>query len=190
MRTQRSSFIRGTVGLVTVLLAAVVCVGVTSAGVPGRWEIVAKGGNVPGSMASELGLARTPDGLLHVAWKEQTGPLTASIRVRTFHASGSPRTDVRKIVEGWVGLSDPELVVDRGGGLRVYFGGLRTTQSGDPMAGLLTATDPPFGASWSTPEVIHNRNFVGARNSSVTVARDGSRTGLVRRRRELPPPRS
>jgi hypothetical protein len=130
-------------------------------------------------MASELGLARTADGRLHVAWKELTrrdgnGTQYAAIAQTSVSAAGRSG-EATTFLDGWVGLSDPELVVESGGGVRVYFGGLRSTQPGDPLAGLLTATRPASDAvPWSAPEVIHNRNGVGARNLSVTVARDGT----------------
>ena len=59
--------------------AALVCVGVTSAGVPGRWDALAQGPNYPGNSANELGLARTADGVLHVAFKQRLGPLSEAI---------------------------------------------------------------------------------------------------------------
>jgi hypothetical protein len=156
------------------VLAALVCAGVTTAGVPGRWDAVTQGANVPGDSANELGVARTRDGVLHVAWKERTGALTEAIRHRTVSAAGRVGP-VSTIVAGWVGLSDPELVTEPGGGLRVYFGGQRSTDPGDPFAGLLTATAPASGASWSAPLVIHARNVAGsARNPSATVGRDGT----------------
>ena len=109
-----------------------------------------------------------------MAWKERTGPLTEAIRHRSVSAAGR-LGPVSTIVSGWVSLSDPELVVESGNRLRVYFGGQRTTQSSDPLAGLLTAISLSSGASWGPPEVIHRRNQVGAaRNVSVTVARDGT----------------
>ena len=161
-------------GVAAALVAALVSVGVTSAGTPGRWDTVVKGANVPGGSASELGLARTGDGALHVAWKERTGPLTEAIRHRSVSAAGR-LGPTSTIVAGWVGLSDPELVVERGGGLRVYFGGQRTTLSDEPLSGLLTATAPPSGSSWSAPAVVHRRNQAGAaRNWSATVGRDGT----------------
>jgi hypothetical protein len=161
-------------GVVAALVAALVCVGVTSAGTPGRWDTVVKGANVPGGSASELALARTSDGVLHVAWKEQTGPLAEAIRHRSVSVAGR-LGPTSTIASGWIGLSDPELVVERAGGLRVYFGGQRTTQSDEPLAGLLTATAPASGASWSAPAVVHRRNQAGAaRNWSATVGRDGT----------------
>jgi len=160
-------------GAAVVVAVALACVGATTAGVPGRWDVVVQGADVPGSSASELGLARTPDGVLHVAWKERTGPLAEAIRHRPVSASGRVGP-VSTIVSGWVGLSDPELVVAEGR-LRVYFGGQRSTDPGDPLAGLLWTSAPVSGAPWAPPAVIHARNTVGAaRNPSATVARDGT----------------
>lgn len=164
---------RRTCSAAAVVVVALACVGATTAGVPARWDVVVQGADVPGSSASELGLTRTPDGVLHVSWKERTGPLAEAIRHRAVSASGR-LGPASTIVSGWVGLSDPELVVDAGR-LRVYFGGQRTAESAEPLSGLLTATAPASGASWSAPQVIHARNTVGAaRNPSATVARDGS----------------
>jgi hypothetical protein len=160
-------------GVAAVIVAALACVGATTAGVPGRWDVVVQGADVPGSSASELGLARTRDRVLHVAWKERTGPLTEAIRHRSVF--GGRVGPVSTIVAGWVGLSDPELVTESNGGLRVYFGGQRSTQPDEPLAGLLTATAPASGASWSAPQVIHARSVAGsARNPSATVAPNGT----------------
>ena len=156
-------------------LAAVVAAGTalaTTAGAPGRWTVIARGA-VPADSASELGLARTPDGTLHVAWKERTSPSKEAIR----HSTVSPAGGVgatSTIVAGWTGLSDPDLVVGSGG-LRVFFGGQHSTSSSDPDAGLLTASGLEGGGSWTSPAIVHRRNQVGAaRNPSTTVAADGT----------------
>jgi len=160
---------------VAATLAAVVLGGsalATTAGAPGRWTVVARGTGVPGGSASDLGLARTSDGALHVAWKERTSPTTDAIRHGIVSAAGGVGA-TSTIVAGWTGLSDPELVVDRSG-LRVFFGGRHSTSSSDPLAGLLTASGPGGGGSWTSPTVVHQRNQVGARNPSATVAADGT----------------
>jgi hypothetical protein len=164
--------------LALLLLTSLATIGVagsalaTTAGTPGRWTVVTRGPDGPAGSASDLGLARTPDGALHVAWKERTGPSTEAIR----HLAVSPAGAVgatSTIVAGWTGLSDPELVVDRSG-LRVFFGGQHSTSSSDPLAGLLTAPASAAGASWGPLAVVHQRNQVGARNLSATVAPDGT----------------
>jgi hypothetical protein len=155
------------------VVAALACVGATAAGVPGRWDVVVQGADVPGGSASELGLARSAGGVLHVAWKERTGPVTDALRYRAISPAGR-LGPVRTIASGWASLSDPELVLD-GGRLRVYFGGQRSTDSSDSLAGLLWSSAPLSGAEWTSPAVIHARNVVGgARNPSATVARDGT----------------
>jgi len=175
---QRLAHLRAST-VVVICLVALVCAGAASAGPPGDWDVVVQGANVPGGMASELGLARTPDGRLHVAWKEQaptrsTGPQLVHIAHAWVSAAGRLSGN-RRFIGDWVGMGDPELVVESGGGLRVYFSGRRTTQSGEPLAGLLTATAPASNVfSWSAPEVIHNRNGAGVRVHSATVGRDGT----------------
>ena len=111
MRTRQSAFFPRTVGLVVVLLAALACVGVTSAGVPGRWDALAEGANYPGNSANELGLARTADGVLHVALKQRIRPALRGHRPLTVSAAGRVGS-ASTIVSGWVNLSDPELVAD------------------------------------------------------------------------------
>lgn len=144
----------------------------TTAGSPGRWTVLARGAGVPAGSASELGLARTPDGTLHVAWKERTGPSTEAIRHSTVSPAGGVGATT-SIVAGWTGLSDPDLVVDSRG-LRVFFGGQHSTSSSDPLAGLLTASGLGGGGQWTGLTIVHQRNQVGARNPSVTVAADGT----------------
>ncbi|MDF2750498.1 MAG: hypothetical protein K0T00_1674 [Gaiellaceae bacterium] len=156
-----------------VIVAALACVGATTAGVPGRWDVVVQGAEVPGNSASELGLARAAGGVLHVAWKERTGPLTEAIRHRTVSPAGRVGP-VSTIASGWASLSDPELVV-AAGRVRAYFGGQRTTDPTDPLTGLLWASAPVSGGPWTPPAVIHARNNTGgARNPSVAVGRDGT----------------
>jgi hypothetical protein len=146
----------------------------TTAGAPGRWTVVARGGGVPGDSASELGLARTPNGVLHVAWKERTGPLTEALRHRAVSPAGALGGTVT-IVDGWRGLGDPELVAERDGTVRAFFGGQRSVSASDPLSGLLTSTAPASGAPWSAPSVVHQRNQSGpARNPSATVTADGT----------------
>ena len=65
---------------------------------------------MPGSMASELGLARTADGRLHVAWKELTkrdgaGTQYAQIAHTWVTAAGRPFGGTTFSKDDWVGLS-------------------------------------------------------------------------------------
>jgi hypothetical protein len=146
--------------------------GGAAAGGPGRWEVVAQGAGVPSGSAQDLGLARGGDGVLHVAWTHQTAPLAANVDHRPISASG--RLGSRSnVISGFVVLQAPALVVEGDGGLRVFVGGQRSTETEDPVMGLLTATAPATGAPWSEAVSILNRNGVHGRTVAATTAPDG-----------------
>jgi hypothetical protein len=94
-----------------------------------------------------VGLVRTADGTLHVAWHVQSGADTFDLR----HTSISPSGRVgltSTIVAGWASLEDPALVGAPGGAIRVLFGGIHTTDPADPNRDLNTALSTNGGASW------------------------------------------
>ena len=53
----------------SILLLALCLAGPAAAGRPGRWDVVAAGPQAP-TVSQELGIARTADGVLHVAWRQ------------------------------------------------------------------------------------------------------------------------
>ena len=81
MRLEARAAVAATVGALVLASAA-------AGGAPGKWSTLASGPGIGGA-AQELGLARTPDGILHVAWKESTGASRAAIRTRAITATGS-----------------------------------------------------------------------------------------------------
>src|SRR5436305_12121319 len=112
--------------LVPLVLAAAV-LGVPSAalaGAPGSWTPVtpATGVNI-----DQVTLLRTPDGVLHVAWlaknaADATREDLATAPVSPAGAVGAPVA----IETGWASLSNPALAAAPGGGLRIFFGGIRS----------------------------------------------------------------
>ena len=161
----------------------------TTAGAPGTWTVIARGSGVPSDSASDLGLARTPDGALHVAWKERTGALTQAIRQRAISPAGGVGA-ATTIVAGWTSLSDPELVAGGSGALQVFFGGQHSTSTSDPLAGLVDGNLPTGGATWSGSR----RRAPAQPSCRAHAVRDrGGWDGipdLVRRKRDLRPPRA
>jgi hypothetical protein len=137
-----------------VLTVAIVALGLpsaASAGAPGRWETVSGIGTGEPDTSSDPGVFRTADGVLHVGWVRETGPLSADLLHRTISLAGAlgPTTT---IVSGWVGLADPAFLSE-GSGLRIFFGGQNTTNP-DALIGVLTSTGPLGGASWTVPELV------------------------------------
>ena len=146
-------------------LAALVTAAAAAAGPPGRWDAVVEGAGAP-TPASELGLARTGDGTLYVAWRHDVSALAADVRVRAISAAGQPGATAT-VVSGWGLAADPTLVAGPGG-LRVFFA------AGSPIEGLLSATAPVAGSPWSAPALVVNAEISRARTAGVTLAPDGT----------------
>ncbi len=53
------------------------------------------------------------------------------------------------VTSNWAGVSQPALILMPDGSLRTFFGGIRTTQSGEPNQNLNTATAPQSGSPWN-----------------------------------------
>jgi len=100
-----------------------------------------------GGSTSQVGLARTADGVLHVAWHRPTGPNSEDL-LHTVVSRAGRIGATNPIQSGWTGFSNPSLVVDPGG-LRAFWGGFRTTDSSDPQREISTALSPDGGASWA-----------------------------------------
>ena len=100
-----------------------------------------------GASSDQVGLARSADGVLHVAWHRPTGPNTEDL----LHTPISPAGAVgaaTPVQSGWTGFTNPALLVDHGG-LRAFWGGFRTTDSSDPQNETSTALSTDGGASWA-----------------------------------------
>ncbi|MGH3028785.1 MAG: hypothetical protein ACRDMW_09530, partial [Gaiellaceae bacterium] len=122
------------------LLSLLFVVPGTQAGGPGKWTMVT---DKTGRNTMQVGLVRTRDGVLHVAWPASGAkPTLWHVGIKP---NGSPVGAKNAIVTGFNSLSNPDLVLAADGSLRVFFGGLGTT----PNNALNTATAPATGAAWS-----------------------------------------
>ena len=146
--------------------ASVLLVTAAAAGPPGRWSTLAEGPGVPGGGANEVALARTGDGTLHVAWREDTGPLTAVIRTRPISRAGRPGATATAVA-GFGLAADPALVASAGG-VRLFFA------AGTPTEGLLSATAPGSAGPWSGPALVINAELSRARTPAVTLDAGGT----------------
>ena len=127
-----------------------------------------------GASTDQVGLARTADGVLHVAWHHPTGPNTEDL----LHTVISPAGKVgatTPVQSGWTGFTNPALVVDPGG-LRAFWGGFRSTDSSDPQNETNTALSADGGASWALQpgSVVPLGAQSYASNTAATVRGDGS----------------
>jgi hypothetical protein len=118
------------------------------------------------NVSDQVGLARSSDGVLHVAWRHQAltqdlfqTPIAASGRV------GSPVT----IVSGWASVGSPALV-GQGPVLSVFFPGTATLTTGDPTYGLDAVRSFDAGASWRlSPTAIARNQFAFARTPAAAA---------------------
>src|SRR5579871_5731177 len=102
------------------------------------WHQVTPSG---GENIDEVALLRTGDGVLHVAWvqKDAANPSTADLATRTVDPAGRVLGPVRAVASGWDALSNPALTFAPGG-VRAFFGGIRTIDPTEPNTDLNTAT--------------------------------------------------
>ncbi len=127
-----------------------------------------------GASTDQVGLTRTADGVLHLAWSRPTGPNTEDL-LHTVIARDGRLGATNPIQSGWTGFSNAALVVEPGG-LRVFWGGFRTTDSSDPHQEVSTALSPDGGASWALhPGSIDPAGAQSyASNLAATVRSDGT----------------
>ena len=127
-----------------------------------------------GSSTDQVGLARTGDGVLHVAWHHPTGPNTEDLNHTVITRAGRIGA-THPIQSGWTGFTNTALVVEPGG-LRAFWGGFRTTDSSDPQRETNTALSSDGGASWALqPGQINPGDAQSyASSHAATVRGDGS----------------
>jgi hypothetical protein len=130
--------------------------------------------------SSEPGLRRTADGTLHVAVATRDAANQNSISVFHVRADGT-YAGTSPAVGPWAGTTlDPDLVGGVGGGLRLVFGGLRTTTTGDPYSEgyLYSASSDDAGAAWTlapnTAPVVASTNGYSSYGTGVTTLPDGT----------------
>jgi hypothetical protein len=161
--------IRAVSVLVVVIVAAVASS--AGAGSSTSWQPVA---SQKQSSSSQIGLYRSGDGVLHVVWTRQTESFSYDLLHTPISAAGAVGSGT-PIVAGWSAIGDAVLVAGPGGGMQVFFNGSRSTNAGEPLFGLNTATAPRSGTSWSlTPASIATRDFAYGRTPGATLARDGA----------------
>jgi len=131
--------VRFAVAVVVVLAVA----GSAAAGPPGQWT------KLPGTVINfaEPGLARTPDGVLHVVYTRRNGTKEDLVHLEV-SAAGKVGADTVAL-GGWSSMSHPDLLRMPDGSLRVFFGGIRSTNPGETNNAMNTATAPASGAPWT-----------------------------------------
>jgi hypothetical protein len=127
-----------------------------------------------GASTDQVGLVRTGDGVLHLAWSHPTGPNTEDLLHTTISRAGRIGA-TNPIQSGWTGFTNAALVVDPGG-LRAFWGGFRSTDSTDPQRETNSALSSDGGATWALhPGQINPDGAQSyASNTAATVRPDGT----------------
>jgi hypothetical protein len=131
-----------TPAVVTAAGGALILAATAAGGSPGHWSTIASGSGLHGG-ASEIGLARTSDGTLHLAWRDDSGS-SPVIHTRSISASGQLGPTGTAISHVPV-PSDPALAAGPSG-LQLYF----AAGAGSPIEGL-AMSGSATGSSWSAP---------------------------------------
>jgi hypothetical protein len=122
-----------------------------------------------GSNIDQVGLVRTADGVLHLAWHK--GGDLSHTRVDANGKVGA----TSPIQSGWATMSDPALVAVPGG-LRAFWGGIRTTDPAETQTDLNTAFSPDGGASWQlqTGSIVPLGGQAYGSDQAATTLPDGT----------------
>jgi hypothetical protein len=122
---------------IAVAVAALFAACPASAGADTWKQVTASGG----TNIDEVSHVRTPDGVLHVAW-HKGGDLNHTVIL----ANGKLGATA-PIQTGWAGDEDPAIVAVPGG-LRVFWGGIRSTEPTETNQDMNTAFSPDGGTTW------------------------------------------
>jgi hypothetical protein len=134
----------GPVKLRILLAAAAVALAAAPTAHAATWKQLTASG---GTNIDQVGLLRTSDGVLHVIWHRRTGPNTEDLLHTTIAAGGKVGATV-PIQSGWATLSNAALTTAPGG-IRAFWGGIRTTESTEPNQEMNTALSTDGGTSWA-----------------------------------------
>jgi hypothetical protein len=108
------------------------------------WKQVTSSG---GASIDQVGLLRTGDGVLHVVWHRRTGPSTEDLLHTAITADGKVGATAT-IAPGWATLENAALT-SAPGGIRAFWGGIRTINPDETNDEMNTALSTDGGATWA-----------------------------------------
>jgi hypothetical protein len=148
-----------------ILVAALALLAAPAAHAATWRQVTASGGD----SIDQVGLVRTSDGVLHVAWHKDGDLQHTAIARNGRIGATSP------IQSGWTGHMDAALTAVPGG-IRVVWGAIRSTDTNDPNQDLNTALSTDGGTSWQlTPGSIIPRGAQAyGSDAAATTLPDGT----------------
>jgi hypothetical protein len=150
----------------SLVLAAALLLAAAPAAAAAPWRQVTASG---GASIDQVGIVRTSDGVLHVAW-HKGGDLNHTAIGRNGRIGATV-----PIQSGWTGHMDAALTAVPGG-IRVVWGAIRSTDTSDPNQDLNTAFSADGGTSWQlTPGSIIPRGAQAyGSDAAATTLPDGT----------------
>jgi hypothetical protein len=131
----------------------------STAGKPSTWTRLHTGN----AAAGEPGLARTPDGTLHVAWQRTSATLRDDVVHQGISPAGALLGSPTIVTQGWQAINPHVELVAIGPELRAFWAGATS----GPLSGpIVTATSPSGGATWGAPAAV-TASRVGAAASGI-----------------------
>jgi len=151
-------------------VAALVLAASAAAGPPGQWTPISKGSPLS---SDEVGVARTPDGVLHVLWQRRATTVTAFWRTRI--GADGRTTGAEPIAPGLSDGGSPALTTGPDGALRGFFfiraadGALAELRfvAAQPGGAWTVASKPLAQAAGSAPPTV---GAAAARDGTPVVA--------------------
>jgi hypothetical protein len=133
-----------TTGRIALAVVVAVALAPAAAAEAAGWKQVTA---TSGSAIDQVGTLRTADGVLHVAWHRRSGPNTEDMLHTRIEPNGRVGATT-PINIGWAGMLDAALTPVPGG-IRAFWGGIRTTESLEPNRELNSALSLDGGATWA-----------------------------------------
>jgi hypothetical protein len=130
------------------------------------WKIVTA---PDGANTDQVAPLRTADGTLHLLWRHRNG--TAEDLLHTVIAANGTLGATTPVVTGWADVQNPALVAVPGG-IRAFWGSIRSTDTTDPDNAMSTALSPDGGTTWVLQEgnvVPSDAQAYGSPTSAATL---------------------
>lgn len=171
--------LRGALAHLVATTVVLVAASSALAGPPGKWSPVTGIEGVEAINTDEIGLERTADGVLHVAWTREADVLSGTLLHSAIAANGNSVTGPDTIFYASnTGMNNSvDLVSGPEGGLRVLFAGLFPMTAIDEV--LSTATAPETGTTWSPPAPVSNTAMPSAVYVAAGIGASVAPTGTV-----------
>ena len=121
-----------------------------------------------GQNIDQVGLARTADGILHVLWHRRATPTTEDVLHTAIKPDGTVGA-TSTVVSGWASTDNPDVTVTPGG-LRAFWGGIRSLDPNDANDDMNSALSSDGGATWALQPGSVVAPAASAYGSPVSVA--------------------